>query len=248
MKKKDNFEEKLLTELRQVVSERPEPAHATAQPHRSRRPARFAMAGGGLAVAVAAVAIIAGSGDNTPTAYAVAKEPDGAVTVSIKSLQDADGLEASLIKAGVPAEVNYSPVMPTVECTGDLKGSAAARLEPSSRVKPNETVRVDSLSTKASPTVPADSASVTSDGPAVSSGSAGGPGGTDASSGPEGTTFTIDPKVIKDGDKVFITTSTESVPATPTTPAGETLDETLTKLDTAKIAMSIGKEGQVPGC
>jgi len=251
MTKKNNFEEKLLTELRQVVAERPEPAQAPA-PARTRgvrRPARFALAGGGLAAAVAAVAIFAGSGDNTPSAYAVDKDPDGAVTVSIKSLKDADGLETSLREAGVPAEVNYTPVMPTVKCTLEelRKSKEFSRTKPSRLEEPSESEGLKSLSTKPTEAVPADSSSVTADGPAaVTSSSASGPGGTDASSGPEGTTFTIDPKVIKKGDKVFITTSTSSVPATPTQPAS--LDSALEKVDAASVAMSIGSKAEVPDC
>ncbi|HTU15247.1 MAG TPA: hypothetical protein VMF31_08615 [Solirubrobacterales bacterium] len=238
MTQKDNFEERLLTELRQVVAERPEPARdpAPARSHGTRRPARFAMAGGGLAAAVAAVAIFAGSGDNTPSAYAVAKNPDGAVTVSIKSLKDADGLEASLRDAGVPAEVNYTPVMPTIECSGDSKGSSAARFERYESAKPSETVTFDSPSSKPAEVVPAKAIDGGKKDPSDWA--------STVSTGPEGTEFTIDPKVIEKGDKVFITTATAAVATTPAMEAGDEAK----RLDTAKVALSVGTKMELPDC
>ena len=112
MTDKENFEKKLLTELRQVSAENPVPAQA--RPARPRRYGRFAAVGAGLAAVVAGIAIYTSTGDNTPTAYGVEKQSDGLVSVEITDLNEADGLEDSLRAAGVPAEVSMTPVAATV--------------------------------------------------------------------------------------------------------------------------------------
>ena len=57
------FEDRLLTELRRVVAERPAPA-AVAVP---RRRSRLALSGAAVAAATAAIVVVATSGDNTPS-------------------------------------------------------------------------------------------------------------------------------------------------------------------------------------
>jgi hypothetical protein len=105
----DTFEDRLLAELRQVVAARPAPTHpASAAARRSPR-ARL-LAGAAAAAAVAAVAVVvAGGGDPAAPAYAVSRQADGDVSVSISSLSDADGLEGKLRAAGIPAVVDYTP-------------------------------------------------------------------------------------------------------------------------------------------
>jgi hypothetical protein len=101
-----NFEERLLVELRDVVSAEP-----AERGRRRRSPRRLALAGG--LAAVAAAAAIAGVlflSTGTQAAYAVTKNGDGSVTVEIDSLSDAAGLQAKLQAAGVPAVVEYLPV------------------------------------------------------------------------------------------------------------------------------------------
>jgi len=98
-----NFEERLLVELRQMVTSRP-------VERGRRRPGRLALAGGLAAVLAAAAAagvflLTAG----TQAAYAVTKNADGSVTVEIDSLTDAAGLQAKLQAAGVNAVVEYLP-------------------------------------------------------------------------------------------------------------------------------------------
>lgn len=109
----NNFEERLLDQLRVVVAERD--AEATAGSTSTgaswaRRPAlRLALAGAGVA-AIAGVTLIGlGGGDGTSAAYAVEPQEGGMVRVEIRSLEDAKGLEHALAKAGIQADVNYLP-------------------------------------------------------------------------------------------------------------------------------------------
>ena len=104
------FEERLLTQLRQVVAER------AATPSGG-RPARILgwrlrlrLTVGVVAVLALAVAAVVGLPllRGTP-AYAVSSTRDGTVTVRINELRDADGLERQLERHGVPAEVDYTP-------------------------------------------------------------------------------------------------------------------------------------------
>jgi hypothetical protein len=98
------FEERLLSELRNVVVDGPRPERPL------RRPRRLVLAGSLASVAV--VAAVAGvlllTGGASP-AYAVNKNDDGTVTVEIDSLRDAAGLERKLHEAGVRALVQYLP-------------------------------------------------------------------------------------------------------------------------------------------
>jgi hypothetical protein len=186
------FEERLLHQLRQVVAERPAPTPASGSAV-TRRPAhrrRIALAGAGTAGVVgvtAAVALVAGSGGVTESAYAVTPKPDGSVTVKISSLSDADGLQRALRAAGVPAVVSYGGPMTcpapgpgndggTVEKHDTAGGSAGAR-------------SLDSAGGEPAPG--------TAKGPKVTGGVA---------TGPDGTTFTIDPGTLASGDKVYIST------------------------------------------
>ncbi|QLQ11052.1 MAG: hypothetical protein HZY75_12655 [Nocardioidaceae bacterium] len=102
----DNFETELLTALRAEVATRDT---QTSRPSRARR--RVAA----LAVAVvgAVMAVLAAFLLQPTAAYAVEKETNGDVVVTIKSLKDADGLERALRDAGINAEVDYdaTPIM-----------------------------------------------------------------------------------------------------------------------------------------
>ncbi|MEU8324325.1 hypothetical protein AB0C33_38725 [Nonomuraea sp. NPDC048881] len=59
-------------------------------------------------VAMAAVAAPLVIGDGEP-AYAVAKNPDGTLIVTINELQDPEGLQAALNAQGIKADVTYNP-------------------------------------------------------------------------------------------------------------------------------------------
>ncbi|MEV7965772.1 hypothetical protein AB0O34_07285 [Sphaerisporangium sp. NPDC088356] len=64
-----------------------------------------------VAVLTVAVPMVWGGGS---AAYAVARNPDGTVTVTIHELQHPEGLQAELIAQGIPADVTYSP--PDEQC------------------------------------------------------------------------------------------------------------------------------------
>ena len=108
----DNFERRLLDELKAVVAERgAEQANtesATARPAWLGAPRLALGAAAALAVAVAVIVFNSG-GDNTPRAFAVEPQHGGGVTIKIFSLEDAGGLERALEQAGIPAQVNWLP-------------------------------------------------------------------------------------------------------------------------------------------
>jgi hypothetical protein len=93
----DTFEERLLGELKQVV--------ASAQP--AARKSR-------LVWVSAAAVVVAGAGISYAAlkpspAYAVERDPDGSVRVSIHDYRDPEGLQRRLAAFGVRAAVNYLP-------------------------------------------------------------------------------------------------------------------------------------------
>jgi hypothetical protein len=108
------FEEKLLGELRMVVAERASDAERPSgrpRGHLARGGRRFALAGA-VAVVVALVGmsgLLRHFGDGAPPAYAVTRHGDGLVTVEVRSLRDAAGLQRALRAAGIPAVVRYTP-------------------------------------------------------------------------------------------------------------------------------------------
>jgi hypothetical protein len=223
----ENFESRLLTELRQVAAENPAPQARTSR----RRPyGRFAAAGTGVAAVIAAVAIFASSGGNTPSAYAVETQANGMVTVDIKSLKDAEGLEQKLNEAGVPAEVNYTPI------EGDCVPAIGAAPEGGQLNSVEKEDGGPSLETAGAP--PKGEAGK----PGWSSGMASkGPDGVlvKTRSDEDGTTFSIDPGTLNKGEKVFITTSTG--PGVSPAPDGE-------QMGMESVAVSIGKQARNPGC
>jgi hypothetical protein len=115
------FEQRLLRELREVVAENPHLSPAgrglNAGPSRVGRGLRIALAAGAAAAAAIAVvsALSIGGGSGTK-AWAVSRNPDGTVTVEIKSLADAAGLQRKLNEAGVRSLVQYLP--PGKTCAG----------------------------------------------------------------------------------------------------------------------------------
>lgn len=109
----DNFERRLLNELKAMVAERGAeqgtmPKSATARPAWRRAPRMALGATIVLAVAVA-VLVFSSGGDNPPRAFAVEPQRGGGVTIKIFSLEDAAGLEGALERAGIPAQVNWLP-------------------------------------------------------------------------------------------------------------------------------------------
>ncbi len=111
---RDNFEERLLAQLRVVVRERSElpafqaPASATATDGRSwGLGPRLALGGAGVAAVAAAVLVISSGTGDTPSAFAVEPQSGGDVRVEISSLSEAKQLETALDQAGVSSKIEY---------------------------------------------------------------------------------------------------------------------------------------------
>jgi hypothetical protein len=165
------------------------------------------LAGAGVAAATAAIALVATSGDVTPSAYAVQTRPGGAVSVSINSLADAAGLQRSLRAAGVPAVVDYVPA-------GE-RGCAT----PDPAVTPPESGSTGG--TAPGPSLHTQTGVAGDTGPQLSqSGPRAGrpPAGRErvtmgalVRGGDGGVRFTIDPGTLDPGQHVYITTSTGAV-------------------------------------
>ncbi len=118
------FEERLLAELRGVVEERTmEPPELRSNPvrppgvlARSRRFGTLVAAGGVVAVSgLVVIPVLTGSTGASP-AYAVVRQDDGSVTVTINRFEDAHGLERKLEANGIPAEVNDRTAEETRRC------------------------------------------------------------------------------------------------------------------------------------
>lgn len=108
----DDFEGRLLDELKSLVAERGAEEAAAEQngsrgPGRRRGP-RLALAAAALAAAVA-VLVISPGGDSPSKAFAVEPQEGGGVTIKVYSLEDAAGLEGALEEAGIRAQVTWLP-------------------------------------------------------------------------------------------------------------------------------------------
>jgi hypothetical protein len=108
------FEERLLTELKDVVRARNLDATAGLDIPAPRAPARSRRRR--VTLAVAAATLLAGGmaapavlGLGGSAAYAVDRAADGTITVSIRDFKDAPGLERQLRRLGVNAVVDYVP-------------------------------------------------------------------------------------------------------------------------------------------
>jgi hypothetical protein len=115
------FEQRLLRELRQVVADNspsaPAERETVARPARLGRGLRIGLAAGAAAAAaIAVVSALSIGGGGGSKAWAVSRNPDGTVTVQIKSLADADGLQRKLAEAGIRSLVQYLP--PGKTCAG----------------------------------------------------------------------------------------------------------------------------------
>jgi hypothetical protein len=108
----DNFERRLLDELKGVVAERGaergSAESATARPAWRRAP-RLALGAAAVLAAAVAVLVFSSGGGNAPRAFAVEPQQGGGVTIKIYNLEDAEGLEQALERAGIPAQVNWLP-------------------------------------------------------------------------------------------------------------------------------------------
>jgi hypothetical protein len=222
----ENFETRLLRELQRVVTE--QSTHSSLPAARPRRRRRLLPAAGvAAAAAAAAVGVIVVSDATGPSdAYAVDRAADGTVTVEIRSLSDAAGLEDSLRNVGVPAIVDY---VPSGQAGCGAPGPAAGP-EAGAGGSAGPSFQTDGEgATEAGPSFQTDGEGQTGGAEAGPSLSAPppeelGPGtamsqvtlGSDG-----GATFTIDPGDIEPRENVYITTSTG---------------------DVSSIAMAIGKD------
>jgi hypothetical protein len=112
----ERFEQRLLGELRELVIERRRtgPSAGTPSGRRLRWARRVAVTTGLAATfAVVIVAVVPTMGRDrggpVSAAYAVTEGEDGVVTVEIRSIEDAQGLESAIEATGVPASVHYLP-------------------------------------------------------------------------------------------------------------------------------------------
>lgn len=105
------YEERLLGELREVVTERAAPTGTPARPRAARHRLRPAV-GLGAAAALAVTAGLAGPallGAGDLPAYAAERNPDGSIRIHIREYRDAKGLQERLRQLGVAAVVDYVP-------------------------------------------------------------------------------------------------------------------------------------------
>ncbi|CAN5620771.1 hypothetical protein BH10ACT10_BH10ACT10_10060 [soil metagenome] len=97
----DSFESALLTRLREHVEEAP------AVPPRPTR--RRLLLGVAPVVAAVAVLVVVVPGLGAARAYSVQEGNSGTITVEVRRLEDAQGLEALLARSGVRADITYVP-------------------------------------------------------------------------------------------------------------------------------------------
>src|SRR5437763_7837626 len=114
------FEERLLSELKRVVTERTADAATNTAPASRRSRPRLAFAGAvAVAGGAAVVAVAVASGGGTP-AYAVTTSSGGVVWVTANYLGDPAEANRELHRAGVPVVV--MPAVPADRCPADERG------------------------------------------------------------------------------------------------------------------------------
>lgn len=101
------LDERRLAELKQYVAGRPAAGPAPARRGR-RRYTRPALALGAAAAAATAALVTFSAGSGTP-AYAVTRNADGTVTITLTDFRDTTQLSRELRQLGVPAAVYYIP-------------------------------------------------------------------------------------------------------------------------------------------
>lgn len=109
----DDFESRLLAQLRAVVAERDTAAAESEANAEGLKPAwrrggpRLALGGGVALAAVAAALVVSAGGDNTPAAFAVEPQEGGGLKLEIYNLGDPEGVEQALEDAGINSQVNF---------------------------------------------------------------------------------------------------------------------------------------------
>ncbi|MEN3360172.1 MAG: hypothetical protein V7637_4154 [Mycobacteriales bacterium] len=145
-----NFEELLLAELSAVVTQRaadlgtdPVPGGAAQAPARRRSRRRLVLAPAAAGAVVAGVVLgVMRIGGGAAAAYAVDKQPDGSVLVTVRDTSRLDGLPQRLADVGLPARV----VPITTSCPpvrlNPITSSMSVAIDPVLNAKPGTTVRV----------------------------------------------------------------------------------------------------------
>ncbi|WP_242906407.1 hypothetical protein [Actinomadura terrae] len=101
------FEERLLTELKEVVAARTAPAPSPTRPVLRRRAglaAAAVAAAAGLAIGIPVL-----TGDRAPQANAVVRDPDGSIRIYIHDHRHPEVIASRLRGLGVPAAVDFVP-------------------------------------------------------------------------------------------------------------------------------------------
>ncbi|RCG31308.1 hypothetical protein DQ384_11370 [Sphaerisporangium album] len=101
------FEDKLLSELKAQMAVRPSGEHI---PARRRTGRRLLMAAGVVGVAAAAVVAVPWATGSGSPAYAVTKNADGSVTLTLREFRAPETVERDLAATGVRADIAYMPL------------------------------------------------------------------------------------------------------------------------------------------
>jgi hypothetical protein len=108
------FVRRLRAELKRVVAERgaaqvAQTATGAGSPLSAwRRPGlRLGFAAAAVTAVAGLALVVSAGGGNTPIAFAVESQPEGKITVEIRSLNDPKGLEDALDGVGIPTSVSY---------------------------------------------------------------------------------------------------------------------------------------------
>ncbi|MEN3534514.1 hypothetical protein AAH991_05320 [Microbispora sp. ZYX-F-249] len=88
----------------------PSPASAATAPRQGRSPLRRRLLAGAAVTGIAAAAVVAVPllAGTQNAAYAVVKQTDGTIRVTVRELREPDELEAKLEDAGIPADVTFT--------------------------------------------------------------------------------------------------------------------------------------------
>lgn len=109
----DNFEERLLDELKTVVTQRSAERELSTEPAapspRRRRAPRLALGTAAVVAAAAGVLVFNSGSDNASKAFAVEPQDGGGVTIKVYSAEESAGLEGALAEAGIRSQVNWLP-------------------------------------------------------------------------------------------------------------------------------------------
>lgn len=106
------FEERLLDELKTVVTERAEQKRVIEPEMHTpgwRRAPRLAFGATAVCAAAAAIVVFNSGSDHTSKAFAVEPQDGGGVTISVYSAEDSAGLEGALAEAGIHSQVTWLP-------------------------------------------------------------------------------------------------------------------------------------------